>query len=29
MCDGTADCEDGSDEIEHCHCFKLSEYACR
>ena len=28
LCDGQPDCRDGSDEIEHCHCYQLGEASC-
>lgn len=29
VCDSVPDCEDGSDEMEHCHCYLRGMFACR
>jgi hypothetical protein len=28
LCDGIRDCQDGSDEMDHCHCYQLGEASC-
>ena len=29
VCDSVPDCADGSDEMEHCHCYTRGQFACR